>query len=185
MRRMVNVMLLGALALLAAACQVVPGTGDQASDVESAQNFVPASIPGYSVVDAANIAEALSRVGVSGSVLTGNLPFAGAIAKLDDMIRCYQGVGAVAARVYTESDIVNTITTGIPKIGVVAVVNTTRVQRNLLQCTVNTGFGAQSVDAIQPCGSAGSFTINGENLQYVFAATTPELCQVFQSRFGG
>lgn len=171
--------LLSALLLvLVAACQVVPSTGDTASDAAAAQNFLP-TVSGYNMVEANSISDALTKVGAGASVLTGNLPLAGAIAKLDDMIRCYQGVGAVAARIYTEPNINPTT---IPRIGAVAIINTTRIQRNLLACVLNTGAQAQRADEIQPCGGSGSFTVNNETLEYVFAATTPELCQAFQSQ---
>jgi hypothetical protein len=172
------------LLLVAAGCRLVPGTGDTATDAASAQNFVPTNVAGYNVTEATSVTDALTKVGVAGSVVTGNLPLAGAIAKLDDLIRCYQGVGAVAARIYTEQ-IMPTI--GIPKIGVLAVINTTRLQRNFLSCAANIGgASAQGAsDDIQPCGGSGSFVVNNENLEYVFAATSPELCSFFQSQFVG
>jgi len=171
------------LLLIAAGCRLVPGTGDSSTDAASASNFVPASIPGYNATDAANIVDALTKAGVPASIVTGNLPLAGAIAKLDGMIQCYQSVGAVAAKVFTEQNIANS---PIPKIGVIAVVNTTRLGRNFLQCAVNIGdASAQRADEIQPCGGSGSFVVNNENLEYVFAATTPELCTIFQSQFAG
>ncbi len=172
------------VALLAAACQVVPTTGDRVSDTASAQNYLP-NLAGYSATEATNISEALTKVGAGASFLTGNLPLAGMITKLDDTLRCYQQVGAVSARVYTEQDIVGAATSGsIPKIGVVAVINTTRVQRNLFSCVLNTGIGAQSAQAvIEPCGGSGSFTVNNENLAYVYAASAPELCRAFQTSF--
>src|SRR5690606_31490252 len=109
------------------------------------------------------IVDALSKLGVSGSVITGNLPLAGAIAKLDDLISCYQSVGAVAARVYTEQ---NMPTVGVPKIGVLAVVNTTRVQRNLVQCVANIGdrSGLEVFGVIDACGGSGCKRVNGEFL---------------------
>jgi hypothetical protein len=170
------------LALVAAGCRLVPGTGDTSTDAAAAQNFVPASIAGYNVTEANSVTDALTKVGVAGSVVTGNLPMAGAIAKLDDLIRCYQGVGAVAARVYTEQTMP---TAGIPKIGVLAVINTTRLQRNFLQCAANIGGASAqgATDQIQPCGGSGGFTVNSERLEYLFAATSPELCTTFQSQF--
>ena len=62
---------------LAAACGLVPSTGDKSTDAAAAQNFVPASIPGYNVTDAASITDALSKTGIGASVLTGNLAIAG------------------------------------------------------------------------------------------------------------
>jgi hypothetical protein len=172
------------LLALTAGCRLVPGTGDSSTDAASASNFVPASIPGYNVTEASSITDALTKTGVGASVLTGNLALAGTIAKLDGMIQCYQSVGAVAAKVYTEQTLSPTQTT-IPKIGAIAVVNTTRLGRNLLQCVLNTGVSAQAANEIQPCGGSGSFTVNNENLEYVFAATTPELCSTFQAQFAG
>ena len=162
-------------------CQVVPGTGDKNTDAAAAQQFVPASIPGYDVTDAANISDALTKVGAAGSLLTGNLVSAGAIAKLNNVISCYQSVGAVSAKVYIDKNIASN--PNAPKVGVLAVVNITRIQRNLLSCALNSGASAQAESGIQPCGSSGEKVVNGETLDYVYAATTPELCATFQSMF--
>lgn len=169
--------------LIAAACQLVPGTGDKSTDAAAAQNFVPASIAGYNATEASSVTDALSKTGIGASVLTGNLAMAGAIAKLDGLIQCYQGVGAVAAKVYTEQTLP---TVGIPKIGVLAVINTTRLGRNFLQCASSFGgASAQAANEIQPCGGSGSFKVNNEDLEYLYAATTPELCTTFQNQFNG
>lgn len=174
------------IGLLLASCQVVPGTGDTANDAAAAQSYLP-NLPGYVATEANNITDALTKVGAGASVLTGNLPMAGLIAKLDDTLRCYQQVGAVAARVYTEQDIAGAAVRGaVPRLGVLAVVNTTRVQRNLFSCVLNTGAGAQAqaqAETMQPCGGSGGFTVNNETLQYVYAATSPELCSTFQASF--
>jgi len=163
-------------------CQVVPGTGDKKTDAAAAQSFVPASIPGYDATDAASITDALAKVGAGGSLLTGNIVSAGAIVKLDSMISCYQSVGAVAARVYVDKNIASN--PSAPKVGVLAVINTTRIQRNLLNCVLNTGgASAQSANQIQPCGGNGEKVVNGETLDYVYAATTPDLCATFQAQF--
>ncbi len=172
------------LLAMIAGCQVVPATGDTATDAASAENFIIQSVPGYAVTDAASVTDALAKAGVTGSLITGNLPAAGSLGKLNDIVQCYKGVGAVAARVYTETNIINTIN-GTPKIGVLAVINTTRLQRNLLQCVLNTGASAQAAGGIEPCGGSGGFKVNNEDLQYLYAATVPELCQTFQSHFNG
>lgn len=176
-----RITLIGCVFILLAGCQIVPGTGDSSTDAEAAQNFVPPNIAGYDSTDATSVSDALTKIGAAGSLVTGNIAMAGAIAKLDGMISCYRSVGAVAARVYTEQNIASV--TGIPKLGVLAVVNTTRIQRNLLQCVLNTDISAQAADQIQPCGGSGSKVVNNETLEYVFAATTPELCTIFQSQF--
>jgi hypothetical protein len=168
--------------LLAVGCQVVPSSGDKSSDAAAAQQFIP-TIPGYNKTDATDINDALSKAGIGLSVVTGNIPQAGAIAKLNDMIQCYKKVGAVAASVYTQA---NPPPGTVPTIGALAVINTTRVQRDLLACVLNTGAqaGAQAADAgIQPCGGNGTKVVNGETLQYIYGATSPDLCTIFQNQF--
>jgi len=174
------------LLILLASCSAVTGpTGDTANDPAAAQRFLPTSIPGYTVTEANTITDALTTAGVGGSLLTGNAPLAAMVAKLDDMMRCYQNVGAVAARVYTQVDVGSLIQGQIPKVGALAVVNQTRLERNFLNCalTVGSGLSAQSANETQPCGGSGSTTVNGETIIYVFGATTPELCTIFQQQF--
>lgn len=176
---------LGIVILLLAAlvgCQVVPGTGDSSTDAAAAQQFVPPNIAGYNSTDATSVTDALTKAGAAGTLLSGNVAMAGALAKLDNMIACYKNVGAVAARVYTDVNIAANPTA--PKVGVLAVINTTRIQRNLLSCVLNTGgASAQSAAQIEPCGGSGDKVVNGETLNYVYAATTPELCATFQAQF--
>jgi hypothetical protein len=170
------------LLVLLTGCQVVPGTGDKISDAASAERFMP-NITGFNSSDALNVSDALSKAGTTASIVTGNIKLAALIGKLDGIVQCYKNVGGVAARVYTEQTI---STSRIPRIGVLAVINTTRIQRNLLSCALNTGNGAaqaQAVDDIQPCGGSGTKVVNNETLQYVYAATTPELCAAFQQPF--
>jgi phage tail sheath protein FI len=179
--RTIVVSIIFSIGIFMTGCQVVPSTGDKSTDAAAAQNFVPQSIPGYIATDATSITDALSKAGAAASLLSGNILSTGAIVQLDRMIECYKGVGAVAARVYTEQ---NPTTTTIPKIGALAVVNTTRLQTNFLSCALNVGgASAQSAGEIQPCGGSGEKVVNNERLQYVYGATTPELCTIFQSKF--
>jgi hypothetical protein len=187
MRKMIVLVWVIALATLTAACQSiglpVPGTGDTANDAASASQFVPASLPGYASTEGfTSIADALNRIGVQATILTGNPQFAPIVAQLDDLITCYQGVGAIAGRVYSENPLP---LDRVPKVGVLAVINTTRLSRNLLQCALRQALpNAQALPSpFQPCGGSGSITVNNENLEYVYAATTPELCTTFQAQF--
>ncbi len=175
------VMTILVLAILAAGCQVVPGTGDKSTDAASAANYVPTSIAGYNATDATSIADALSKGGASVGVLTGNVATAALVAKLDNMIQCYKGVGAVSSEVFTEQ---NPTLGSIPKVGAIAVINETRLQRNFVSCALNivTGPSAQDAATPKPCGNSGSFMVNNEKLDYVFGATTPELCTIFQQK---
>lgn len=185
LKRQVAKFLLPGLALLIAACSQigipgssipVPTTGDTASDASSASQFVR-DIPGYISTNASNISSAISTIGGGASVITGNPVTAALIAQIDGMISCYQNVGAVAAKVYAEANIANIAQGQVPGVGALAVINQDRLVNNFLPCALgsNRGFSAQSAEA-QPCGSSGQFTVNGETLWYVYAASRQELC---------
>ena len=154
----------------------VPTTGDTAADPSAAQRFLP-NLAGYTATEATNISSAISTVGGGASLITGNPATAALVAQIDSMIQCYSGVGAVAARIYTENNLAAVIQGQIPKLGVLAVINQDRLVNNFLQCTLGGGISAQA--AVQPCGGSGSFTVDGETLHYIYAATDPALCTAF------
>lgn len=156
-------------------------TGDTASQTTSAQSFLP-EIAGYTRTNADSIGDAVTSVGGGASLISGNPALAAAIAKIDDMIQCYQNTGAVAANIYTESDISGVLQGQIPSIGALAVVNEDRLSRNFLSCALSgsSAFSAQDV-SIEPCFGSGSFVKDNETIDYIYAATAPGLCQSFQS----
>lgn len=184
-RKFVFLIAVLAAAVVGAACSqigvpggaVVPTTGNTASDPSAAQQFVP-DLPGYISTNASSITDALTTITGGASILTGNPVTAALIAQVDGMIDCYQGVGAVAAKVYAEANIANIAAGQIPAVGALAVINSDRLVNNFLPCALgsNRGFSAQSADTPQPCGSSGSFVVNNETLWYVYGATRQELC---------
>jgi hypothetical protein len=189
MKRIITIILCVTLTLLVAGCSglgqivggAVPTTGDTQFDPSAAQRFIPnLTNYGYTATDAANITSAISSLGGSASLLTGDPVVAGVIAQIDSMITCYRNVGAVAARIYTPANLGSILQGQVPSLGVLAVINTNRVADNLLQCALggNQVMGAQSA-TLQPCAGSGSFVRDNETLTYVFAATDQNLCQLF------
>lgn len=180
------------LSLVLAACSaigspgaisnLVPTTGDTASDPSAAQRFLP-NIPGYTATDTTSISSAIAAVGGGASLLSGNPATAAMVAQIDGMIQCYQNVGAVAARVYTQTDISGIVQGQIPNVGALAVINQDRLINNFLACALGSGQRAFSAQAVEPCGGSGSTVVDGETLHYVYAATTPDLCTIFASQF--
>lgn len=158
-------------------------TGDTANQTTSAQSFLP-DIAGYSRTDASSITSAITSLGGGASLISGNPALAAGIAKIDDMIQCYQQVGAVAANIYTENNIGQLLQGQVPSVGALAVVNQDRLSRNFLNCALSgsDAFSAQQV-TIEPCFGSGTFQKNGETITYIYAATAPGLCQSFQSHF--
>ncbi len=164
-------------------CSLVASTGDSKTDATAAQNFIP-EIAGYNMSDADSIVDAVSSVSGGASLLSGNAVLAGAVAKIDDMINCYQEVGAVTAQIYTQKtfDITNL---DIPSAGVLAIINQDRLKDNFLACALNSGsqdFSAQAV-TLEPCMGSGEFKAGDETISYLYAATTPGLCELYEQHF--
>jgi len=175
-------LLLAVLMLAACSMTTTSTTPDTANDPAAAQRFLP-NLPGYTATEAHSITDALTAVGVGGSLITGNVPLAAVVSRLDTMMQCYQNVGAVAARVYTQVDIGSVLQGQVPKVGALAVINQDRLERNFLSCALGTGLSAQA-DQVQPCGGSGTFLAsNNERIHYVYGATSPELCTLFQQSF--
>lgn len=190
MQSKIKLLVLVMLALLVGACSMVGGGSGSATtsptqnfsgDAGAAANYLP-NLTGYTRHDVANIQDAVTAAGGGAALLSGNVAAAALITQLDRMIDCYRSRGAVAANVYTENNIAQVLEGQVPKVGALAVVNQNRVVNDFLSCALNQGssdsFGAQ---AVQPCAGSGQFTANNETMLYIYAATDPQLCQLFQS----
>ncbi len=190
MQSKIKLLVLVMLALLVGACSMVGGGSGSATtsptqnfsgDAGAAANYLP-NLTGYTRHDVANIQDAVTAAGGGAALLSGNVAAAALITQLDRMIDCYRSRGAVAANVYTENNIAQVLEGQVPKVGALAVVNQNRVVNDFLSCALNQGssdsFGAQ---AVQPCAGSGQFMANNETMLYIYAATDPQLCQLFQS----
>ncbi len=172
------------LLILLTSCGSATPTGNTRNDLQAAQNLLP-NINGYTRYDVDNVLDALTAAGGGAALTSGNLPVAGAIAKIDQMVQCYQDVGAVAANTYVQLDVSSIIGRGgIPSAGVVAVINQTRVVDNFLSCALGSGSNARAQSAeLEPCSGSGSFVYQGDTITYLYAATDFQLCQYFQQHF--
>jgi len=189
-RKFLSIFVLLAASVLLGACSmistggsggvVVPTTGNTSTDPSAVQQFLP-NIPGYIATDADSIVDAVTAVGGGASLITGNPITAALIAQIDSMIQCYQNVGAVGARIYTQADISSVLQGNIPVVGALALVNQNRIANNFLQCALGglQGFSAQAAEP-QPCTGSGQFVVNNETILYLYAATDQALCTQFQ-----
>lgn len=177
---MKRLVLLLVMALLVAACQP---TGDTAADPEAAQNLLP-QLPEFETSDADSIIDALTTAGVGASVTTGNAPAAVLVQQVEAVTQCLQDVGAVAANVYVDNSV--SVDNPLPRAGVIAVVNTSRVEQNLLQCAMSTGnlpgVNAQGVQ-LSPCADNGTFTYEGDDIVWLVAATDTFVCEAAALHF--
>lgn len=178
---MLKRMVFMSVALLTLAGCAIGATGDKKTDPAAAQQFLP-QIVGYTANDAGNITTTLANVAGGATLLAGNPLLAAGIKKIDDMIQCYQSVGAVTARIYTQSSI-DITNPQLPGAAALAIINEDRLRDNFLACAIGSGgFSAQSA-AFEPCAGVGEFKIQGQTLRYMYAATKPELCGLFEQHF--
>lgn len=192
-RKLLFVVLL--LSLFVAACSqiggagnLVPTTGDTANDAAAVQRFIPnLSGVGYTSVEAQSIQTALSSVSGGASLLTGNPAAAALVAQIDGMITCYRTVGALDARVYYQADIANLLAGQVPSVGALAVINQDRIINNFLSCALGgaQGLSPQAAGQPQVCSGSGQIVVDGQTIAYLYAATSPELCNLMISPFQG
>jgi hypothetical protein len=184
-----KLLLLGLALMLLTACtldnvaNIAPTTANTSGDVGAAGTYMP-NLAGYVTTDAANITDAIAAVGGSAALVTGNPIVAAAVAKIDQMISCYRGVGAVAARVYAQSDISTVLQGQLPVVGAIGIINNDRIVNNFLPCALQTQRTEAQAAQPEPCGGSGSFVAaSGETITYVYAATSPVLCDQFRASF--
>lgn len=181
-RRRGVALLLATLTLLAACSDLVPTGLDSADQATSAQMFIPA-LEGYVRSDASSITDAITTLGGSVSLLSGNPGLTAAIAVIDGLIECYENVGAIAAGIYTRQ--LDSLLQGQGlSVGALAVINQERLARNFLACALPESdlFSAQA-ETMEPCSGSGALLIANEHIHYLYAATDPQLCQAFQKHF--
>ncbi len=180
-----KIFILLSVLILLTACDTISSTGDSAADPEAAGNYLP-NIATYSATNADSMVDALTAAAGGASLASGNPALAALVAKIDDMIQCYQDVGAVAANIYTPSS-VDILGGRIPSAGAVAVINQDRLADNFLACALGQRGMTESVSAqsaeLEPCAGSGEFTINDDTFSYIYAATDTPLCATFEQHF--
>ncbi len=163
--------------LLLAACG---DTGNEADDAKSAQRLLP-NLAQYSASDIdATVDGAFAAVG-GAALMGGQLGLTAVIAKAEQILQCFQDRGALAARFYQHSD--TTLTA--PKIGASLVINQSRVNQELINCALGGQENSASAQAfsIEPCASAGTLAYQGDTISYIYVASHPDVCDVFQLHF--
>jgi predicted small secreted protein len=175
MKRALSLLLILLVAMVLSACD----TTDTAQDASAAQQVQP-NLAGFERSNADSITDAISRIGAGATLTTGNAPGAAAIARMEQVLQCFQDVGAVDASIYVQQEVTNMI----PDAGLSIVLNQTRMNRNMIACLTNPdgGFSAQSLQ-IQPCAQSGNFTYQEEDFAYAYIGVGDTICTGFNAHF--
>ena len=171
LKRILFIGLLAAFVL--AACQTQKG---------SAQDMLPA-VPNTAVVEGQTITQFLAKIADGAALLAANPQLVPVIQRVEASLTCYQDLGAVALRTYTDK-------TFPLSAGVVAIIDRKALTNpaNFANCVVGKAQGVApgpSQPTIQPCTK--SYTLKKDDNEFYIAyiATTPAMCQAFCSKLEG
>jgi len=136
-------------------------------------------VPNTTIVKGQTIAEYIASLASGGSLLTGNPPLAAAIEFAQGAINCYQNIGAIAVRIYSDN--------AFPlSSGMVAIVDRNAITDlgNLARC-LGGGAEAGAQATIQVCTHSYTLKKDDNEFHIAYVGTTLEMCQAFCTRLEG
>jgi len=161
------------LALLLTGCDLFSGRRGSAPDL------LP-EVPNARTIEGQTIVQYLSTL-ADGEALKALHPELWAAAQITEgVITCYQEIGAVAVRVYSDRDFSLSA-------GMVAIVDRNAIAdpANLAKCI---GSGLQlysTVPTIKPCASSYTLQKDDNEFYIAYVGTTREMCDAFCSKLEG
>ncbi|MEJ5311019.1 MAG: hypothetical protein WHX52_14750 [Anaerolineae bacterium] len=175
-------LLLTLLAALLSGCDFISGLLKPKPDVPPAVEMLP-DLPDHTVVEGQTLTEYLGSLAEGASLLAGRPDLAALALGVDKFIGCYQDVGAVQARVYSNKQ--NPLSAGAVAI---ADRNALLDPRNLLAClkpSAEAGEAGIQSFAIEPCSASYTLTKDDNEFYILYAGTTQEICQAFCAQLEG
>jgi hypothetical protein len=169
-KRIVLLTLLAALALTA--CQTQRG---------SATDMLP-DVPNSTVVEGQTITQFLAKAADGAALAAANPELIPLVQRVEASLTCYQGLGAVALRTYTDK-------TFPLSAGIVAIIDRNALTNptNFANCVMGRAQAAEAATAptIDPCVK--NYTLKKDNNEFYIAyiATTKEMCTAFCSKLEG
>ena len=168
-----RILLLGLMAaIVLTACQTQEG---------SARAMLP-DVPNTTVVEGQTVTQFLAKLADGAALVAANPQLIPLVQRVEASLTCYQDLGAVALRTYTDKQFPLSA-------GIVAIMDRKALTdpANFANCVLGSAQGAAEAQrpAIQPCSK--SYTLKkADNEFYIaFVATTQEMCQAFCSRLEG
>jgi len=136
------------------------------------------NLPNTDVIEGQTITEHISKLAEGASLLQANPLLTAAIGLTEKAITCYQDLGAVAMRIYSDK-------TEPLSSGAVAIIDRTALQDpgNLILCITGQA-GAQAV-TIQPCFHTYVLMKDDHEYHIVYVGTTAQICEALCSGLEG
>ncbi len=148
-----------------------------------AKSVLP-DIPNTSVVEGETITQFVSKLTDGAALMAASPQLIPVIQRIEASSTCYQQVGAVALRTYTDK-------TFPLSAGIIAVVDGKAIKDpvNFANCVLGLakagGASASAVPTIQPCIKNYTLKKNDNEFYIAYIATTKEMCQAFCSKLEG
>ena len=150
------------------------------ADARWAAALLP-DVPNTTVVEGQSISQSIAKLADGAALLAANPQLVALIDRAQNSVDCFQKIGAVAVRTYTDK-------TFPLSAGVVGIVDRNAVTNlaNLQQCVVSSRTpSAKAAPTLQPCANAYTLKKTDNEFYIAYLATTAEMCQAFCSRLEG
>ena len=173
---------LALLVALLSGCDFISGLLEPTPEVPPAEEMLP-DLPDYTIVEGETLTDYLGTLAEGAALLAGHPELAALALGVDKIIGCYQDVGAVQARVYSNKEYPVSA-------GAVAIADRNALldPKNLFACVkpvvVGDEAGAQNV-AIEPCAANYTLTKDDNEFYILYAGTTQEICETFCAQLEG
>ena len=167
-----------AIAAISSGCDVLPGSGGSTPQ-PPAVTMLP-NLSGYTVVEGQTLTGYIGKLGGGTSLLSGQPELAATLVAVDAIVGCYQQVGAVRARVYSNQ--------AQPlSAGAVAIADKKALldPANLFRCMAPSLRPEAQAIKIEPCQASYTLTRNGDEFYILYAGTTQEICRAFCTNLEG
>ncbi len=174
--------LLIAVAALMVVAGVLLGIPWRGPEENPAAELLP-DLPGYNTVEGERLTDYIGKLGGGAALLAGRPELALAIAAVDQVIDCYQEVGAVQARAYSKQE--DPLSAGVVAIGDR---NKLLDPQNLFKCVapaIPSDEGPVDMAKIRPCTASYTLTRDDNEFYILYAGATEEICQAFCAALEG
>jgi hypothetical protein len=159
-------------------CDLLPGAGGSTAQ-PPALTMLP-NLPGYTAVEGQTLTGYVGKLSGGAALLTGNPELAATLAAVDAITGCYQQVGAVRARLYSNQ-------ASPLSAGAVAIADRKALLDpvNLFRCVAPSLRTEAQAIKIEPCKASYTLTREGNEFYILYAGTTLEICQAFCKNLAG
>jgi hypothetical protein len=140
-------------------------------------------LAGYRVVEGQTIQEYIATAAEGAALLSLNPQMALLIEEADQVVQCYQEIGAVSARIFSSES--NPLSSGA-----IAIADRNRLAdpSNFFRCVIPRAVpfsGGLGESKVEPCGTSYTLERDGNAFYILYVGTTEDICHTFCSRLEG